>query len=623
MLSRDLTSSEQRLVKIIRFTQLAMVLAVICYLFEAVMSSSALLTPSVSVVLLATLLTELAIRFVYAKRKALAFSTFLAVITVALFVAIWHRGGLYSPGIIGVPVIILFSVLYGQLRDILGLLVAVLLYTVLLSQASRFAWLPSIGNASDVAYQLPIVMILIGVGGYISWAIGDDMRKAFQSLHEETSNLSASQESIRRLSKTDFLTGLVNAKQACADYEALLARLTKEQDIFFYFIDLDGFKEVNDLFDHKSGDELLVLVADRLRASVSETAHICRLSGDEFVIFFAANRNNDATKAAGKILDTIAQPHNLFGTSAQITASMGIASTHEHSFSTIRKKASMAMYQSKREATSHYYLYSDKLEEQYMRRIYILEGLKSAVKDGLLELYFQPKVDLETRQINGMEALIRWTKDNPHHYNPEEFMSVIESVDLVHEVGHWVITEACAACKEWHKAGHELPVAVNVSAQQLLRPDFADKVREALSLHELEGRFLEIELTERFFVEQNDAVEKQLADLRKTGVSLAIDDFGTGYSNVSYLMNLEANVLKLDKCFIDQLHNNKSMKSVIKAILEIARAGQMKVVVEGLETLADINAVTELGCDAGQGYYWSKPVNQQATLELLSGEMCA
>jgi diguanylate cyclase (GGDEF)-like protein len=623
MLSKDLTAAEQRLVKTIRFTQLAMVLTVLSYLFEAVMSSTVILRPSTITVASAVVLSEIAVRFVYAKRKTFAFSIFLVIITVTLFVSIWCRGGLYSTGIIGVPIVILFSVLYGQLRDVLWLLASVFLYTAVLAKPSLFGWPPDVGAVSDSVYQLPVVVVLISVGGYLSWAIGNDMRIAFRSLHAETVSLSESQDSIFRLSKTDFLTGLLNVKQACADYKALLVSLTKEQHIAFYYIDLNGFKEVNDLFDHKAGDELLVLVANRLSKLVDETAYVCRLSGDEFVIFFAVNQDSDVTAFAKKLSSTIAEPHNLFGTSAQITASIGIATTNEHSFTTIRKKANMAMYQSKRDVTSHYYLYSDALEEQYMRRIYVLQGLENCVENGLLELHFQPKVDLDTRQIIGMEALIRWTKDNPKSYTPDKFMSVVESTDLVHEIGFWVITEACIACKSWHKVGHEVPVAVNVSAQQLFSPDFAETVLQILSTQELDSRFLEIELTERFFIDQNEAVEKQLVILRQAGVSLAIDDFGTGYSNVSYLMTLDANVLKLDKQFVDRLQTHSSMKPVIKAIIEIARAVQMKVVVEGLETLADVNAVTELGCDIGQGYYWSEPLSQQETIKLLDGEMCA
>ncbi|PWQ93109.1 putative bifunctional diguanylate cyclase/phosphodiesterase [Leucothrix arctica] len=623
MLTRNLTYSEQRLVKTIRFTQLAMMLVVLNYIFESVMSSTAILTPNFIVMVSATLLLERSVRLVYEKKQHQAFSSFLAAITFALFVAMAFRGGLHSAGIVGIPVVILFGVLYGRWQDVLWLLACVLVFIVLLAQPFVIALLPSAEVTGTVVHQLPIVLLVICVGGYISWAIGSDMRQAFRTLHAETINLLDSKESISRLSKTDFLTGLVNAKQGCVDYKALLAGLNKEQRVCFYFIDLDGFKEVNDLFDHKAGDELLVLVAERLRQAVEETAYVCRLSGDEFIIFFVANRDSEVIEFAEKILDTVSQPHNLFGASAQITASIGIATTRRHAFSDIRKKASMAMYQSKRQGKGRYYLYTDALEAQYMQRIYILQGLKNGVKEGLFELHFQPKVDLDTRQITGMEALIRWTKGNSRNYTPDEFMSVIESTDLVHEIGSWVIKEACIACKKWHEAGHILPVAVNVSALQLLRPNFAKSVLQVLSSLGLDARYLEIELTERFLVEKNDAVEKQLESLRLAGVSLAIDDFGTGYSNVSYLMNLEANVLKLDKSFVDSLHTNASMQSVAKAIIEIARAGQMKVVAEGLETLADIKAVTELGCDAGQGYYWSKPVNQQQAMALLDGEMCA
>ena len=612
--SRTLTDSEQRLVKIIRFTQFAIVLAALSYLVEAVMNVTSLMTTSLMVWMSALFLVEITIRCVYSGKQALGFSIFLTVITLSLFLSMWSRGGLVSTGVVCIPVFILLSVLYGQLRDVLGLLISVILFILFL----QYSPLVDESNVSPVLYQIPIVMIVICVGAYVCWSIASDMRIAFTSLHKETTTLSDSQEAIRQLSKTDYLTGLWNTKQASVNYAALLKRLTPSEQIYFYFIDLDDFKEINDLFDHQAGDKVLVLIAERLKALGGETTNVCRLSGDEFVIFYAQTRDHDASVFAQHLVDEISKPHQLFGATAHITASVGVAVTRSHVFNDIRKKSSMAMYQAKRDTQHAFYLYSQDLENQYMSRLYIMQGLERAIEDDLLTLHFQPKVDLKTQQINGMESLIRWTRGNPRGYTPDEFMSVIESTELIHKIGSWVITESCAACKKWHDAGHILPVAVNVSAQQLYRPDFAEQIKHALSQHGLQGMCLEMELTERFFIEPNESVEAQLEALRQVGVNLTIDDFGTGYSNVNYLMDLEATTLKLDKSFVDRLHSKSSMSSIIRAIIDIARSSQVKVVAEGIETEADVQAITELGCDVGQGYYWSKPLELEAAISSLN-----
>jgi EAL domain-containing protein (putative c-di-GMP-specific phosphodiesterase class I) len=208
----------------------------------------------------------------------------------------------------------------------------------------------------------------------------------------------------------------------------------------------------------------------------------------------------------------------------------------------------------------------------------------------------------------GVEALIRWPQNNPQNYTPDQFMGVIESTDLVHEVGDWVIKEACIACKAWHQKGHKISVAVNVSAQQLLNPMFADKVQTFLSSVQLPPEYLEIELTERYLVDNGSDVEKQLAVLRKIGVKLAIDDFGTGYSNISYLTDLDVDVLKLDQSFVQQLQSNQSVKYIVEGIIKVAHVMGMDVVAEGVETREEMQQVIDLGCEVGQGYHWSKPV---------------
>lgn len=611
MQENEMTNSDQRLIKIIRCSQLLTVLSAINHAVKT--GEDGLLVLSLNTVvflfLLVTLLSEPILKLIYAGKRELGFRLYLVLIVFVLSVGMWAQGGLNSLNVMSIPLLLMFCALYGRLIDSVSLCVAVILVTVGIGLNSMFGWLPAPSNIVATGYHRLLEAALITIfAGYITWAVGHDMRRAFGRLSKEYSRIEESKEEIVRLSKTDFLTGLANIKQAKVSYESMLSTLPKEHRIFFYFIDLDGFKVINDLFDHKAGDDLLVLVAKSLTSVSPAQAEVCRLSGDEFAVFFIAEKTGDETQFAQQLLEKIAEPYDLFGTATQITASIGIASTVESDFDTVRKRADMAMFQSKRSSKNNFHLYSNLLEREYMKITYVIEGLKDTLDQGLLELHYQPQVDLPSEKIIGVEALIRWPTNNPQKYTPEQFMGVIESTELVHEVGEWVIREACTACKAWHQQGANITVAVNVSAQQLLKSDFAESVKRILTSVGLAPHYLEIELTERCLVDNSGGVERQLIALRKIGVKLSIDDFGTGYSNVSYLTTLEVDVLKLDQSFIRQLQSNDAIKHIVTSIVQIAKVMNMRVVAEGVEGKWEKNEVSDLGCEIGQGYYWSKPL---------------
>jgi diguanylate cyclase (GGDEF)-like protein len=615
-----MTNSVQRLVKIIRFSQVLTSLSAVNHAVKTAADGSFFISINAVVLLfiLCSLLAEPILKLIKANKVQLGFRLYLVLIVMLISVGMWAQGGIDSLNIMSVPILLMFGALYGDLLDSICLCVAMIFVTILISFNSTIGWfLPPSDILATGYHRLIEAIFITGFAGYITWAVGHDMRRAFGKLSQEYNNVKASKAEIVRLSKTDVLTGLVNVKQARENYEAMLATLPKNHCICFYFIDLDGFKVINDLFDHKAGDNLLILVANSLTSVSSDNAEVCRLSGDEFAIFFVAKQSSDSTLFAQKLLDKIAEPYDLFGTSIQVTASIGIAETVSSDFDRIRKKADMAMFQSKGASKNNYLRYSRSLEREYMKTTYVVDGLKETLDLGLLELHYQPQVDLPSQKVIGAEALIRWPKNNPQDYTPEQFMGVIESTELVHEVGEWVIKEACTACKSWHEQGFKITVAVNVSAQQLLKPDFAKTVERTLLSVGLEPRYLEVELTERYLVDSSDGVEKQLCALRKVGVKLSIDDFGTGYSNVSYLTDLDVDVLKLDQSFIRQLQSNEAVKHIVTSIIQIAKVMDMRVVAEGVESDDEMQNVTNLGCEIGQGYFWSKPLTFKALGEYL------
>jgi len=608
--SGEMTYSDQRLVKIIRFSQVTMVLGAINLSAKAVYQSVYAVLPVVIFLLGAVVFVEMTIKLIHSGKKALGFRAFLSVLFSLLVAFMWLLGGLYSVSIMLVPIALMLSALYGRLIDTVCLCVLLEALILFIGLNSNFAWLPSpIEYMSEGYHRVIAVSIVTCLAGYITWAIGYDMRQAFSRLSVESKRIDESKAVISRLSKTDFLTGLINTEQAKNHYETMLSTLPECHSVYFYFMDLDGFKAINDLFDHKAGDDLLIKVSEVLTAISPEEAEVCRLSGDEFAIFFVASDEVEPASFAKTLLKKVAEPQDLYGTSMQITASIGIATTQTDGFDVIRKKADMAMFKSKRTSKNNFHLYDVLLEKEYMKKAYVVQGLEDSLHRGLLELHYQPKVNLLTQEVMGAEALIRWPTNNPQQYTPDQFMEVIESTDLVHEVGDWVIKEACIACKAWHQNGHEISMAVNVSARQLLNPEFAAKVQVFLSEAELPANYLEIELTERYLVDSGSDVEAQLAALRNIGVKLAIDDFGTGYSNISYLTDLDVDVIKLDQSFVQQLQTKPSVKHIVKGIIKVAHVMGMDVVAEGVETREEMQQVADLGCEIGQGYHWSKPVS--------------
>lgn len=616
---KDITHSDKRLLRLIRFAQVAMVFMSLNHIVKAIDLSN-LAHLLISTLLIGGAFTvEWMIRLIRSGRRRLGLRLFILLILGLLATSMILEGGLNSPTVVSLPVLMMFAAIYGRMQDNLIACSAAILLTLSVGLSNHYGLLPaSTANQMVGHHRLIASIICMILAGYVTWAIGHDIRQAFKRLSDEYTLTAKAKSTFDRLSKTDFLTGLLNTQQAKHNYETLLDDLPVGHSLYFYFIDVDGFKIINDLFDHKAGDELLIAIANVLQTNAPDGASVCRLSGDEFAVFYADENSQQPEHFAQQLLAKISEPLDLYGTDIQVTASIGIASTHRDGFDDIRKKADVAMYRSKRAGKNHYHIHNDAMEREHMKRIYVIQGLSECLQQNDLELHYQPKVDLVSQKVMGMEALIRWNKNNPQKYTPDQFMDVIESTELVHELGDWIIREACIACKSWHQQGHMISMAVNVSVRQLLLPSFAQTVANVLESVGLAPCYLEVELTERFVVKKGDTMEKQLNALRRLGVKVAIDDFGTGYSNISYLTDLEVDVLKLDRSFIQQLQTNPVIQHVVKAIVQIANVMNMRVVAEGIETQADLKAVMDIGCEVGQGYFWAKPMSFDNSLQFLS-----
>ena len=455
-------------------------------------------------------------------------------------------------------------------------------------------------------------LLIVMISSYVAWFLGIDTKQSISDLKKEHQQVLESKKLIQHLADTDSLTGLANRSFAKSRFEAMQLELDPEsEEIGLYFIDLDDFKSINDLFDHTVGDELLKIIATRLSRLVDNDGVVCRLGGDEFVLFVKANRPFDYDILAKEILLALSEPHAILGAQAEITASIGITVINDQviSFDNARKQADMAMYESKQSSRNNYCFYSENIHQDYMKSLNILNALKNALNNHVFDLHFQPKVNIKTHEVVGAEALLRWTRENPDNLTPGDFIPVIESTELIHDIGAWVVQQACIECAEWHKKGHKISVAVNVSALQLTRIGFYEIVINSLHTSGLDAKYLELELTEHSLIQENPMIKSQLKALKKLGIHLSIDDFGTGYSNMGYLTSMEVDTLKLDKCFITEIENSSDSFAIVTAINGMADVLGMNIVAEGVEKESEREVLEDIGCEIGQGYLWSKALS--------------
>jgi diguanylate cyclase (GGDEF)-like protein len=410
----------------------------------------------------------------------------------------------------------------------------------------------------------------------------------------------------------DELTGLANRKLFfdCLNQATAMARRFGKL-VAVLLLDLNQFKIINDSLGHPVGDDLLRAVADRLRALMRETDTVARLGGDEFVVLLPnISAPGEAAQVAQKILDALATPLLIQNREILVSVSTGISlypqDGEEHE---LLKSADLAMYKAKQAGGNKFQFYSTELDSHNRRHMELVTELRHALERNELTLAYQPKWDLCTQQIKGAEALLRWQHPRLGNISPTEFIPLAEETGLIIPIGEWVMHTACAQNRAWQDAG--LPafaISINLSARQFHGDDLIELVNRVLQHTGLDGKYLDLELTESVLVQNLDSTAVVLANLKKAGVQLSMDDFGTGYSSLSYLMRLPFDTLKLDRSFISDLATRADARTLTLAIITLAHNLGLKVVAEGIETQEQLGFLRDNGCDQGQGYYFSPPL---------------
>jgi diguanylate cyclase (GGDEF)-like protein len=378
------------------------------------------------------------------------------------------------------------------------------------------------------------------------------------------------------------------------------------------FVDLDQFKRINDSLGHAMGDKLLRSVAGRLTACVRKSDTVCRLGGDEFVVLLSEVTSAEAASvSARKILRAIAAPHIIDNRSLDITVSIGgsIYPNDGQDAENLLGQADAAMYEAKEHGRNVYQFYRSDMRVRLAKRLLLEGDLRYALGRNEFLLHYQPKIDLQTGQITGMEALIRWMHPERGMLYPMEFVHVAEECGLIVPIGQWVLLEACRQSRAWSDIGlGNIPIAVNVSAAEFLAKDFLSGVRAVLIATGVEPVNLELELTESVLMEDAEAAVITLHSLKQMGVRLAIDNFGTGYSSFTYLKRFPVDSIKIDQSFVQEISTNPEDVTIVSAMIDIGKSLNRRVIAEGVETRSQLDFLQRHACGEGQGYYFSRPL---------------
>jgi diguanylate cyclase (GGDEF)-like protein/PAS domain S-box-containing protein len=421
----------------------------------------------------------------------------------------------------------------------------------------------------------------------------------------------------------DFLTGLPNRMllNDRIDQAIILARRSKLQ-VAVLFLDLDGFKHINDSLGHPIGDKLLKSIGLRLVKCVRSTDTVSRQGGDEFVVLLSAvNRPNSAAVTAAKILDAIAKPHSIDQHELHVTASIGVSAYPDDGLNaeTLIKNADTAMYQMKENGRQGFRFFTAAMNARAVERQSIEESLRRALLRDEFTLHYQPLICLKSGAIVGAEALIRWTHPSRGALAPAQFIPIAEDCGLIVPIGRWVLREACRQARAWIASGYPaIRMAVNVSAMELSEARFLQGVLAIVRETGMEPGQLELELTESVLMKRVDSTVAILRTLRDRGVRVAIDDFGTGYSSLSYLRRFPIDTLKVDQSFVRQTGTGGGDAAIVTAVISMARSLKLRVIAEGVETKSELDFLQAHHCDDAQGFYFSKPVPASEFAGLLT-----
>ena len=456
--------------------------------------------------------------------------------------------------------------------------------------------------------------------------VRDTMPKLATAVDSLFAEVRASIENAHALGMYDPVTSLPNRLHFRAEADKMLAARSPSTKAAMLFVDLDRFKNVNDSLGHARGDQLLIMVANRLRVVVTaENGEgpagrplLARLAGDEFTIFFPdIECVADAERVARRVALAISEPFELHGHSVDIGASVGVAIAPDHgtAIEALMRAADIAMYRAKNNGGGRYCLFSEELAAEHQSKIDTEAALSEAVQRGEFLLALQPQLSLTSGEISGAEALLRWNHPREGMRAPGTFIPVAEQTGIIGEIGDWVIAEVASMLAAWQAQGIARRVAFNVSPRQLDRADFFQRMRCAFDNAGVPLSLIEVEFTESAAMEISDTVLEDIAALRRDGAWIAIDDFGTGYSNIARLRAMPLDRVKLDPSLIADIDTSEQARNVVQAVVQLVKSVGASIVAEAVENVAQADILRAMGCETVQGFIFAHPMFEEEYLE--------
>ena len=485
--------------------------------------------------------------------------------------------------------------------------------------------MPATENSLQLSLTIALIVMLI-IAGSVSAALADKKLQAkehdLRRVNALLSQLDQARASLQQVAHYDALTNLINRR----GFNQIFAERLMEQNLAngmlaVMFLDVDHFKRINDSLGHDAGDELLKVIAGRIRGATRANDVVARFGGDEFCILIALQDIEEARQMAQRVMTKMKDPIALAGRRMVMTTSIGVSiyPADGDTCDELLKNADLALYQSKGNGRNTLYFFNEALKNKASLALHLEEQLRNALTEGQgLQLFYQPIVDLQTGHVAKLEALVRW--QHPLHglLTPDRFIAIAETNGLIAELDNWVLRQACMDLAQLCDNGFEkLVIAVNCSALNLAREELAQEIDAALKEAGVPPQRLELEVTENALMGNISNTVLLLNEIRKLGVALSIDDFGTGYSSLAYLKRLPLDTVKIDRSFIIDIPTSTQDMEIVQAIIVMAHTLHLKVVTEGVETPAQLEFLSEYGCDYVQGYLFSKPAPLEALRPLV------
>lgn len=546
---------------------------------------------------------------------------FIWTLTLLAFFFAWNIEGLYDTSLLGYPCILIFCAMLGSRLLIVSTALFMVFSIYCLAYAEYTGLLASpLAEFADwrKAHNMALVIMVFASVVYL---LTKDIDRLLEKLIKTHVNTLRTKKRTQKKALTNRLTLLPN-EIACSQYVQgkIFRHHQAEQLSALLVLTLNNLNSINASLGFDVGDKLIKMIALRLSQLNDNNAKVFHSSNNQFLIFLNDTDYHDIEAFAHQALQTTFFSNYVEQYEVEVSACIGIAiAPHDgNSYDALIRRAHTALTSAVQLGHNQFAFFDLEMEQQSKARLTMLAGIKRALEQQEFELFYQPKIELRTNTIAGVEALIRWRKADDTLIPSSAFIPIAEASGLINEIGIWVVKQAALDCLTWHKLGfNQLGVSINASPEQFKKGNFGSLVLKTLKQQKLDPSYLDIEITESLFIEDEKNIQAQIHQMVSQGISISIDDFGTGYSNLNYLTKFNASTLKIDQSFIKNMMHERNQYHLVDAILKMSHAIGIENIAEGIEDKSTANILMKLGCRYGQGYYWSEPISQTQFCEFL------